>query len=519
MTVPWLTLLWVVPAVGAIGAACVPRSARWIGVVAMAVSAAIAVRVWCGFAGSGSGARVFAEQHDWIPAFGAGYRLGVDGAALPLIMLTCGLAPVLLAAAWREMGDLPPGQLPSGISGEVGRQRRAAAYVALTLATQSLVLLSFLATDVLLFYLVFEAMLIPLFFLLSSYGGTASDPALRRAAAVKFLLYNLLGGLVMLAGVVGLYVASSRTPGLGGGTFDLAALTAHAQVLAGGRVARDLMFGAMMVAFAIKAPLWPLHTWLPPAATQTNPPTAVLMMAVVDKVGTYGMLRLAVALFPDSAHRYAPLIGTLAVIGVVYGAVLAIAQSDVITLIAYTSISHFGFIVLGIFAFTRGAQTGAVLYMVAHGLATAALFLAAGFLVARRGSREIADFGGLFARAPRLGAAFLIGGLATLSLPGLAPFVSELMVVVGTWPRWPVAATVSVLALVLSALYVLWAYQRIFTGPLPGSLDTFEDVRGRELAVLVVLLVVVLALGLFPQPVLDVIDSAGSTIAVLGGAR
>lgn len=507
MTIPWLTLIWGVPAIGAVLAGAVPRAAKPIGAAAMLISLGLAIRVWAGF----EGGLAFTEDRDWIPAFGAGYRLGVDGVALPLVLLACFLAPVLLMAAWREMDELPAEQLPAGVGSRVGAQRRAAAYVALTLATEALVLLSFLATDVLLFYLVFEAMLIPLYFLLSGYGGTGSDAAQRRTAALKFLLYNLLGGLVMLAGVVGLYVVNARSLG----TFDLTVLTraAAAGTLPGSDLVHELIFGSMMVAFAIKAPLWPLHTWLPQSATATNPPTAVLMMAVVDKVGTFAMLRLAVPLFPDAAQKYAPLIGVLAVIAVVYGAVLAIAQSDVMSLIAYTSISHFGFIVLGIFAFSGAAQAGSVLYMVAHGVATASLFLAGGFLVARRGSREIADFGGVFTRAPRLGAAFLMAGLATLSLPGLAPFVPELMVVVGTWGRWPVAAAVAVSALVLSSLYVLWAYQRIFTGPVAAPVRALRDVRGRELTVLVILLVAVLAVGLFPQPLLDVIDPALDALA------
>ncbi|WP_019200587.1 NADH-quinone oxidoreductase subunit M [Tsukamurella sp. 1534] len=480
MNVPWLTLLWAAPAIGAVAAAALPRAARWIGLVSALAALGIGVGLAAVF--DTAGGFQFAESHRWIPSFGAGYRLALDGVGLVLVLLTAALVPILLLAGWREAS---------------GGGRRAGAYVALTLAVEAGVLMSFVTTDVLLFYLVFEAMLIPLYFLIGGYGGTGSDPAVRSRAAVKFLLYNLAGGLIMLAAVVGLYAAS--------GTFDLRALADGARP--GPGLAQDLMFLGFLFAFAVKAPLWPLHTWLPGAAVQSTPPTAVLMMAVVDKVGTFGMLRYCLTLFPDAAAKFAPWVAVLAVIGIVYGAMLAIAQTDVMALIAYTSISHFGFIILGVFARTGDAQAGSVLYMVNHGMATAALFLTAGILVARRGSRRIADFGGAWSRAPRLGAVFLIAGLATLSLPGLGPFVSELLVVVGTYPRWAAAAVVAVSALVLSALYVLWTYQRMFTGSAPDEVTrTVDDARPAELLVLVPLVVALFALGLFPAPALDAVN-------------
>lgn len=486
MSGPWLTLLWATPAIGAVAAAAVPRAARWIGLAASLLALGIGVGLACAF--DPAGGFQFVESHSWIPSFGAGYRLGLDGVGLVLVLLTTALLPILLLAARDETGE-----------------RRAGTYVALTLAVEAMVLVSFVTTDVLLFYLVFEAMLIPLYFLLAGFGGTGSESGERARAAVKFLLYNLAGGLVMLAAVVGLFAAS--------GTFDLRALLDGARP--GPGIGQDLMFLGILFAFAVKAPLWPLHTWLPGAAVQTNPPTAVLMMAIVDKVGTFAMLRYCLTLFPDAAARFAPWIAALAVIGVVYGAVLAIGQSDVMSLIAYTSISHFGFIILGIVARTGDSQAGSVLYMVNHGVATAALFLTAGILAARRGSRAIADFGGVFSRAPKLSAVFLIAGLATLSLPGLGPFVSELLVVVGTYPRWAVAAIVSVVALVLSAMYVLWTYQRMFTGPAPEPVTrTVDDARPRELLVLGPLVVALFVLGLFPGPALDAINpSVSPTVA------
>ncbi|MCL2535394.1 MAG: NADH-quinone oxidoreductase subunit M, partial [Nocardiaceae bacterium] len=330
-------------------------------------------------------------------------------------------------------------------------------------------------------------------------------------AAVKFLLYNLFGGLIMLAAVIGLYVvtAGADSP-FTSGTFDfrgIVAAVSSGDLAISAPVANALFLG-FMFAFAVKAPLWPLHSWLPDAAVQSTPVSAVLMMAVVDKVGTFAMLRYCLQLFPDAAQYFAPLVITLSVIGIVYGALLAIAQTDVMRLIAYTSISHFGFIVLGIFAMTSQGQSGGVLYMVNHGISTAALMLVAGFLVSRRGTRVIADYGGVQKVAPILAGTFLIAGLATLSLPGLAPFVSEFLVLVGAYTRYPVAAVLATIALVLAALYVLWLYQRMMTGPVTDGSERVGDLRRRELAVVAPLIALLLVLGLYPKPILDVITPA-----------
>ncbi|MUM33142.1 NADH-quinone oxidoreductase subunit M, partial [Mycolicibacterium sp. CBMA 361] len=340
--------------------------------------------------------------------------------------------------------------------------------------------------------------------------GFGADRPAASKAAVKFLLYNLFGGLIMLAAVIGLYVATSDSPAFTHGTFDFRAV---ADAVRYGTLnispgLANALFGGFMFAFAVKAPLWPLHRWLPDAAVHATPATAVLMMAVVDKVGTFGMLRYCLQLFPSSAATFRPLIITLAVIGIVYGAIVAIGQTDVMRLISYTSISHFGFIILGIFAMTEQAQSGAALYMVNHGISTAALFLIAGFLVSRRGSRAIADFGGVQTVAPVLAGMFLIAGLATLSLPGLAPFISEFLVLVGTFVHYPAAAAFAATALVLSALYILWMYQRMMTGPVADGSEKLRDLVPRELAVVVPLVALLLVLGVYPKPALDIINPA-----------
>ncbi|MGV8870920.1 MAG: NADH-quinone oxidoreductase subunit M [Rhodococcus sp. (in: high G+C Gram-positive bacteria)] len=499
MTTPWLTVLWILPIVGAIIVALVPADrptiARSVAVGFAAGTLVVSVALAVSF-DSGGDRYQFVEDHSWIAAFGARYTLGLDGIGLVLVLLTAVLTPLLLVGGWHDGSRVA----------NYGSRRVSHTYMALILVVESMVIVSFLALDVLLFYIFFEAMLIPMYFLIGGFGGVH-----RTRAAVKFLLYNLFGGLVMLAAVIGLYVVTARPEGpLDGGTFDLRTI---ADAAASGGLGVDpavlnALFLGFMFAFAIKAPLWPFHTWLPDAAVQSTPATAVLMMSVVDKVGTFAMLRFCLELFPGSSQTFAPWIITLAVIGIVYGAILAIGQTDMMRLIAYTSISHFGFIILGIFAMTGQSQAGATLYMVNHGISTAALFLIAGFLVSRRGSRAIADYGGVQKVAPVLAGTFLISGLATLSLPGLAPFISEFLVLIGTFGRYGVAAIVATGALVLSAIYILWLYQRVMTGPVREGNEKISDLVPRELVVVVPLLALLIVFGVYPKPALDVITPA-----------
>jgi NADH-quinone oxidoreductase subunit M len=483
---PWLTILWLGPAAGAGIVLLLPPTqrtlAKWVGlVVAMMVLAVAGVLVY-GFDPDGAQYQ-FVESRRWIPAFGAGYTLGLDGIALVLVVLTAVLVPILIVAGWNDGTDAP---------------RATHIYVALMLGVESLVVLSFAALDVLLFYVVFEATLIPLYFLIGRYGGGG-----RSQAALKFLLYNLFGGLIMLAAVVGLYVMAADA---GSGTLDFRNLlsTAHETESA----IQKLLFGGFMVAFAVKAPLWPLHSWLPGVATSAKPATAVLMMAVVDKAGTFGMLRYCLQLFPDASTYFRPLIITLAVIGILYGAIVAIGQTDVMRMIAYTSISHYGFIILGIFVMTSQGQSGSTLYMVTHGISTAALFLIAGFLVSRRGTRLINAYGGVQKVAPVLAGTFLVAGLSALALPGLAPFISEFLVLIGTFTRYPVFAVFAATALVLSAVYILWLYQRMMTGPVTEGNDRLDDLLPREIASVAPLIALLLVLGVYPKPALDVINPA-----------
>ena len=505
-TLPLLSVLWATPIVGAALVMLIPaaqqKAAKWvaliISVAVLAVTAVIAV----GFQPGGERYQ-FVESHPWIPSFGTGYILGVDGIALALVVLTAVLVPLLIIAGWHDADDRP------GLAG-----RSVHTYLALTLAVEGMVLMSLIALDVLLFYVFFEAMLIPMYFLIGGFGGEN-----RSKAAVKFLLYNLIGGLVMLAAVVGLYVVTAQSGAFAAGTFDFREIVAA--VSAGELVidpaVMNLLFGGFMFAFAVKAPLWPFHRWLPDSAVQATPASAVLMMAVMDKVGTFGMLRYCLQMFPDSSLYFRPVVITLAVIGIVYGAIMAIGQTDVMRLIAYTSISHFGFIILGIFVMTSQGQSGSTLYMVNHGISTAALFLIAGFLVSRRGTRLIDDYGGIHKVAPVLAGTFLVAGLATLSLPGLAPFISEFLVLIGTFTRYPLLAVIATTALVLSAVYILWTYQRMMAGPVTDGNERLRDLVPRELAVVAPLIALLLVLGVYPKPALDMINPAvDHTLTTIG---
>jgi NADH-quinone oxidoreductase subunit M len=479
---PLLSALWLAPLAGAVLVAALPvRRPGLVKGAAVGVSAVvmvIAAILVSGFDADGPQYQ-FVESHSWIPSFGAGYVLGVDGIALALVALTAVLMPLLVLAGWTDAA-------------------RPNAYLALMLSVESMVLISLAALDVLLFFVFFEAMLIPMYFLIGRYGGAGAP-----RAALKFLLYSLFGGLIMLAAIIGLYVVTA-------GSFDFRAVAAAVSAgdIAGTPAIMHALFLGFMFAFAVKAPLWPLHTWLPGVAAEATPATAVLMMAVVDKIGTFGMLRYCVQLFPGSVTLFRPFIIALSVVAIGYGALAAIGQRDVMRLIAYASLSHFGFIVLGIFAMTSQGQAGSALYMVNHGLSTAALMLIAGFLVSRRGTRLIADYGGVQRVAPVLAGAFLVAGMASLALPGLAPFISEFLVLVGTFTTYPVFAALAASALVFSAIYILWLYQRMMTGPVQAGNDTVGDLLPRELGVVVPLLALLVILGVYPTPALDVINPA-----------
>ncbi|MGW7360194.1 NADH-quinone oxidoreductase subunit M [Streptomyces sp. NPDC054802] len=502
MSFPILTATAVLPALGAIATAAVPagkrNAAKWLALLVSLGTLVLAATVLVRFEPGGDRYQL-TESHAWIADFGVRYELGVDGIGVVMVALTALLIPFVILAGWHDADPLET---------KSSRWRPTQGFFALILMVEAMVVLSFEATDVFLFYILFEAMLIPMYFLIGGFGdrahaGTDENAAAQRSyAAVKFLLYNLAGGLIMLAAVIGLYVVA--------GSFSLSEI---AEARASGELGmatntERLLFLGFFFAFAIKAPLWPLHTWLPNAMGEATAPVAVLITAVVDKVGTFAMLRFCLQLFPEASKWATPAILVLALISIIYGALLAVGQRDIKRLIAYASVSHFGFIVMGIFAMTSQGQSGATLYMVNHGLSTAALMLVAGFLISRRGSRLIADYGGVQKVAPVLAGTFLIGGLATLSLPGLAPFVSEFLVLVGTFAAYPVVGIIATLGIVLAALYTLVLYQRTMTGPVKAEVRKMPDLRVRELAVVAPLIALLLFLGVFPKPLTEIIDPA-----------
>ena len=363
----------------------------------------------------------------------------------------------------------------------------------------------FAATDVFLFYVFFEAMLVPVYFLIGGYGTGK-----RSQAAVKFLLYSLLGGLLMLASIIGLYVIAGSQVGR---TFDIGALS----TLQISSSTQNWLFLGFFIAFAIKAPLWPFHTWLPDAADSATPGTSVLLLGVLDKVGTFGMIRYCLTLFPEATKTFTPVILVLAVISIIYGAFLAIGQKDIKRLIAFTSISHFGFITLGIFAMTSQGHSGATLYMFNHGFSTAALFLVAGWMASRRGSSTISDFGGLQRVTPVMAWTFFIAGMSSLALPGLSSFVSEFLVLVGTYTRYPVAAIIATFGIVLAALYILIPVQKALHGPTTSGNENLPDLNLREKIAIAPVIAVIVALGFFPSPLLNIINPAAqATISALG---
>jgi len=487
---PFLTIVVALPAVGAALLWALPATARGrareIALGVTGLELLLFVIMATQFDKADAGAFQFSETYSWIPQIGTSWALGVNGIGLLLIALAVILTPLAILAGWREDTDL--------------KARRD--YLALILLSLSFMVGIFAARDVFLFYVMFEAMLIPLYFLIGRFGGEQ-----RRYAAVKFLLYSLAGGLIMLVAVVALYFQ--------GGGGEQAFLTDNlVATLDMSTTTERLMFLAFFLAFAIKAPMVPVHTWLPDVAETARPGTTALLVAVLDKIGTFGMISLCLVLFPNAAQWAAPAIIVLAVISVIYGALMAIGQRDMLRLVSYTSVSHFGVMILGIFAFQQTSIEGAALYMFNHGLSTGALFLLVGFLVARTGTADVQAYGGLQRVVPVFAGTFLVVGLSSLSLPGLSPFVSEIMVFVGAYPVAAAAVIVSAISVVLAALYILLTYQRVFTGPPREELSATRELTLRERLVAWPLVALMVLLGFVPGIAIDYLsDPAADVVA------
>ena len=489
----FLTLLVLLPLIGAALVATVNKekedAIKKLAFLTTLVVAVAGIALALQFDRSDAGLQ-FVEKRSWIPAFGINYAVGIDGIALVLILMSVILAPIVVLAGWNEA---------------TGGRWSVKTFYILILVLETMMIGVFAATDVFLFYVFFEAMLVPVYFLIGGYGTGE-----RSQAAVKFLLYSLLGGLLMLASIIGLYVIAGSQVGR---TFDIGALS----TLQIAPSTQNWLFLGFFIAFAIKAPLWPFHTWLPDAANSATPGTSVLLLGVLDKVGTFGMIRYCLTLFPDATKTFTPVILVLSVISIIYGAFLAIGQRDIKRLIAFTSISHFGFITMGIFAMTSQGHSGATLYMFNHGFSTAALFLVAGWMASRRGSSTISDFGGLQRVTPIMAWSFFLAGMSSLALPGLSSFVSEFLVLVGTYTRYPVAAIIATFGIVLAALYILIPVQKALHGPTTPGNENLPDLNIREKVAIAPVMAIIIALGFYPSPLLNVINPASAhVIAQMG---
>ncbi len=480
MHFPVLTVLVLTPALGALAVALLSnRRPEWVKIVALLSSVftgAISVWLLASFDKADAGFQ-FASQHMWIEAWGISWHLGIDGISLFMVVLTGVLFPLVIV----------------GTDPHHDRKR----YLSWMLLLEAGVMGSFISLDLFLFFVFFEIVLVPMYFLI---GGWGYDN--RVYAATKFFLFTMVGSAFMLVGIVATAFIAKNDPAVGRVTFDLLELAKADWAVGTGR----WLFFAFAVAFAVKVPLFPLHTWLPDAHTQAPTGGSVILAGVLLKLGTYGLLRFCVFLFPEAAVWARPLFLTLAVIGIIYGAIAATMQTDLKRLVAYSSVAHLGFIVLGTFAITAQAITGSVMQMVNHGLSTGALFLLVGMIYERRHTREIAELKGLQTVAPVFAAAFMVVMLSSVGVPGLNGFIGEYLILTGSFltARWwtVVAAT----GVILAALYLLWAYQRVFHGEPDDDNRTFPELTWKEGMVLLPFIGIIVFTGVFPKPMLDRIE-------------
>ncbi len=472
MDFPILTLLILLPVAAAVIIGAIPADNRAaVRMVALAGTVATFVAslfILPAFAVGEPGFQL-TEQLPWIEAWGITYRLGVDGVSLWLVLLTTFIMPLAVLAAW-EQPD------------------RVKAFFASLLGLQAAMVGVFVALDLILFYVFFEVMLVPMYGLIGIWGG-----ANRRYAAVKFFLYTLIGGLLMLVAILYLYFAA------GAQSFDYDVIRQVSLTT----TEQTWLFLAFFAAFAIKVPLFPVHTWLPDAHTEAPTVGSVILAAVLLKIGGYGFLRFSLPYFPDATVTLAPPILVLALIGILYGALVAMMQSDIKKLVAYSSVAHLGFVVLGVFALDATGASGSVVQMINHGLTTGALFLLIGFMYDRTHSRAIAEYSGLMRATPIFGGLFLVTVMSSIALPGLNGFVGEFPILLGTFQTYPWAAVAAAVGVIFAALYLLWAYQRMFHGPVEGRAVGMTDLNPREISIMAPLVVLMVGIGLYPQPMYE----------------
>ena len=483
-----LTIVTFTPVLGAFVLLFLKRSqqqaARIVGLAVTVLTFLFSLHLFWHFDGSSPDFQ-FAADIPWIPSFGISYHVGIDGISLFLVLLSTFLTPLAMLASW-------------SISSRVKE------YFIFMLLLETGMVGVFVSLDLFLFYVFWEVMLLPMYFLIGVWGGER-----RIYAATKFVLYTMAGSVLMLVAILATYFLHGDSTGLY--TFNYPEI---AESIFSGRLVFTAqhefwLFLAFFVAFAIKVPLFPLHTWLPDAHVEAPTAGSVLLAGVMLKMGTYGLVRFSLPFFPNASHLFAPVISVLAIVGIIYGALVAMVQPDIKKLVAYSSVSHLGFVVLGIFGFTMIGMEGAVYQMLNHGISTGALFLLVGVLYERRHTRMIADYGGVAHRMPVYAAIFLVVTLSSIGLPGLNGFVGEFLILLGTFGVHPVYAAFAALGVILSAVYMLWMYQRTIFGEITHKEnETLSDVNGRELAMLVPLVVMIVWMGMYSNTFLRPMDAS-----------
>jgi NADH-quinone oxidoreductase subunit M len=491
---PLLSLFLWLPFAGAIVLALFPRTAtgaiKAFGLAVSLVTFVVSLGVLRGWEDGQAGMQ-FVESVEWIPQWGIRYALGIDGISLWLVLLTTFLTPLIFLSAWNSIHKHPK------------------EYVISFLIMETAMIGAFLATDLLLFYIFFELMLLPMYLVIGVWGG-----ANRIYAAIKFFLFTIAGSLLMLLGIIYLGFQSYHQTGLP--TFAV-------QELYGTQLtdtAQLLLFFAFTLAFAIKVPLFPLHTWLPDAHVEAPTGGSIILAGVMLKMGTYGFLRFVLPLFPESSERWANLMIALSVIGIIYGALVAWVQPDMKKLVAYSSVSHLGFCVLGIFAMTQAAIEGSILQMVNHGLSTGALFMLVGVIYERRHTRLLADYGGIGRTMPVFTVFFIIAVLSSVGLPGLNGFIGEFLILAGSFQTHPVAATIAASGVILAAIYLLWLVQKVFFGPVTSEENrNIPEIAWNEVAALVPLVIFMVWIGVHPNTFLKKMEpSVKHLLATMEGA-
>ena len=491
---PILSIIVFLPLVGALLVSLLPASAaRPVALGAALLTWIASLLLVVGFSAGRGGLFQFTEELSWIPMFGIEYKLGVDGLSLLMVVLTTTLSWISILASFRPI------------------QTRIKSYMASFLILEVGMIGVFLALDTFLFYIFWEIVLVPMYLIIGIWGG-----ADRIYATIKFVLYTLVGSLLMLVAILATAFAfQAANGGDWNGAFDFEALRAFATSGGGFDPTLQLLaFGAFFLAFAIKVPMFPFHTWLPDAHVEAPTAGSVILAGVLLKLGGYGFIRFALSFYPDAAHTYAPAIIVLSLIAIIYGAIVALVQPDLKKLVAYSSVSHMGFVTLGIFIFQPQGMEGAILQMVNHGLITGALFLLVGVIYERTHDRTIAKMGGLAGRMPVYVTIFGFFVLASAGLPGLSGFVGEFLALVGTFAYNPLAAAVAAFVMILGAAYLLWMFQRVATGELSAFLaglgGHLSDISALEILTLAPLGALVVAFGLFPGILLDIVDGSVS---------